>query len=86
MTTPTPGRHDRLAAAMNTHMADALKEAVKWVMEPEILAMEIVIEKRVREHLAREFEASVERTGPIGDWDPYGEVVEQCLRFLRGEA
>ena len=82
-----PARHDRLAAAMLTPLIDhGLREAVKWVMEPELLAMEAEIEKRVRARLADEFEASVERDGPIGDWDPYGEVVEQCLRFLRGGA
>ncbi|OLT13037.1 hypothetical protein BJF79_03820 [Actinomadura sp. CNU-125] len=64
MTEPTPhpasadvpARHDRLAAAMLTPLIDhGLREAVKWVMEPEILAIEAVVEKRVRARLATEF-------------------------------
>lgn len=47
-----PARHDRLAAAMLPRIVDGLKDAVKWVMEPEMLAMEIEIERRVRERVA----------------------------------
>lgn len=48
-----PARHDRLAAAMLTPLIDhGLREAVKWVMEPELLAIEAEIERRVREQVA----------------------------------
>lgn len=50
-----PARHDRLAAAMLTPLIDhGLREAVKWVMEPELLAIEAEVEKRVRQRVARE--------------------------------
>lgn len=50
-----PDRHDRLAAAMLTPLIDhGLREAVKWVMEPELLAMEAEIERQVRERVAAE--------------------------------
>jgi hypothetical protein len=83
-----PARHDRLAAAMNTHMADALKEAVKWVMEPEMLAMEAEIERRVRKQVAAEIEArGVDLRGddenPLSreEWACYGDAAS----IARGE-
>jgi hypothetical protein len=51
-----PARHDRLAAAMLAPLVDhGLREAVKWVMEPELLAIEQEVEKRVRERIAAEY-------------------------------
>lgn len=39
----------------------------------------------VRAQVADEIEANVERSGPIGDWDPWGEAIQGCLRIVRGE-
>lgn len=40
----------------------------------------------VRAWIADEIEANVERDAPIGDWDPFGEAVQGCLRIVRGES
>lgn len=57
-----PARHDRLAAAMLTPLIDhGLREAVKWVMEPELLAMEAEVEKRVRAQVAAAYRAAAEQ-------------------------
>lgn len=73
-----PARHDRLAAAMLTPLIHhGLREAVKWVMEPEILAIEAVVEQRVREKIAREIEAN-----PMHECSG---AVMACARIARGE-
>lgn len=47
-------------------------------------AWRAAIEQEARAKVAAEIEASVEREAPIGDFDPYGEVIEQVLRLVRG--
>jgi hypothetical protein len=39
---------------------------------------------KIREHIATEIEANSERVDPIGDFDPFGETLQQCVRFVRG--
>ncbi|WP_242892560.1 hypothetical protein [Actinomadura litoris] len=64
-----PARHDRLAAAMLTPLIDrGLREAVKWVMEPELLAMETLTERRVRERLVAELSEPTVWPDAFGQW------------------
>lgn len=78
-----PARHDRLAAAMTTHVADALKEAVKWVMEPEMLAIEAEVERRVREQVALEIEREHWKQSRAGK---DAALLLRAAEIARGEA
>jgi hypothetical protein len=68
-----PPRHERIAAGMHTHIA----EAVKWVMEPELIAVEAEVERRVRAKVIEEIEAL--RDGVSGRHKPYNQAFVHAL-------
>jgi hypothetical protein len=62
-----PTRHERIAAGMHTHIADA----VKWVLEPELLAVEAEVERRLRAEIAQDLRRAAKgRRHYAKSWPP----------------